>query len=381
VKSNPYRIGTKRFEIAAKLIAGISARETYLAFRPYVLDQTEPFIFRANVGGSRRAKAIHDQIRELRFEVNRVAAKLEIDDFLTDDLEESFEEIHETQAEEKEMPSDGKRGSAEWIKAEKAFFLREIRRIRAWCEERAKLADPVDHISMRPVTMAKRGIPVGIPARALLHAMAMHWSDETRREAGIQAFDFEALSQEELKARKLDGKGFHKLMGYVLLLAEARIPIQLVGPAGGGKSHLAIQLAEILFGDSSRASYVPMTAGATPSWLIGSWTIDGFRTRPFLEMFSGGGVFIFEEMDAGDPNLLLVANNALASDTFHNPINGEAYSKHEDFIPVSTANTYGMGANRQYSARERLDLATIDRWRMGRVFVPIDSDLEAAILN
>jgi hypothetical protein len=123
-----------------------------------------------------------------------------------------------------------------------------------------------------------------------------------------------------------------------------------------------------------------MTAGATPSWLLGSHTIKGFNSRPFIEIYSKGGVFNFEELDASDPNMLLVANNALASNRLFNPMNGETYDKSPNFIAWSNANTFGLGANRAHTARERLDAATIDRWRMGRIFVPIDEKLEESIL-
>jgi cobaltochelatase CobS len=53
----------------------------------------------------------------------------------------------------------------------------------------------------------------------------------------------------------------------------------------------------------------------------------------------------------------------------------------ENFVPVSTANTFGLGANREYTARERLDAATIDRWRMGRIFIPLDNSVEESILG
>jgi cobaltochelatase CobS len=78
--------------------------------------------------------------------------------------------------------------------------------------------------------------------------------------------------------------------------------------------------------------------------------------------------------------LLIVLNNALASERFYNSNSGEMISKNEDFIGVSTANTFGLGANKDYVARERLDAATIDRWRMGRIWVDLDENVEESIL-
>ena len=53
--------------------------------------------------------------------------------------------------------------------------------------------------------------------------------------------------------------------------------------------------------------------------------------------------------------------------------------RHEDFILIATANTFGNGANAQYVGRNQLDSATLDR------FVTIewgyDEELEMAIAS
>jgi MoxR-like ATPase len=80
--------------------------------------------------------------------------------------------------------------------------------------------------------------------------------------------------------------------------------------------------------------------------------------------------------------MLLVLNNALAGDELYNSSNGTTIKRHPDFIPVATANTWGTGgSNREYNAREKLDFATLDRWRMGRVFVDLDESVEDYILG
>jgi hypothetical protein len=63
-----------------------------------------------------------------------------------------------------------------------------------------------------------------------------------------------------------------------------------------------------------------------------------------------------------------------------NSTNGKRYRKSENFIPVATANTIGGGATKAYSGRRRLDAATIDRWKPGRIFVDHDSAVEKKIL-
>ena len=42
---------------------------------------------------------------------------------------------------------------------------------------------------------------------------------------------------------------------------------------------------------------------------------------------------------------------------------------------MAAGNTFGTGASREYTGREKLDFATIDRFRMGRVWFDLDEDL------
>ena len=51
------------------------------------------------------------------------------------------------------------------------------------------------------------------------------------------------------------------------------------------------------------------------------------------------------------------------------------------FIPLAAANTFGLGADADYTGRERLDMATLERWRMGRVEINYDHDLQESIFK
>lgn len=385
--SNDWRKGTKRRMIAEYAERGITKREAFSELRQLVIDQIKPMVFSANVGKRRTPKPISEQLIELKNEIGRVYAILgraSSSDFESEEItpeetpeevlteeEEEEEEAEEEADEEKQPVAKGKSR----VKEELTYFLNRVREIRKFCERRAELAEPLDAISMRPAQAASRLIPAGIPADALLNAMTMHWPEDARRDAGISTFDFVKLSGEIKKERGIVGN-YHNLFGYALVLAENRQPIMLVGPAGSGKSHIATQLAaylELPYGET------PMSPGATRGDLLGRHTIGGFIPSEFTVLYGGGGVFNFEEIDASDPSMLIVLNNALASSHLYNSANGEKYDRHEDFIAVSTANTFGLGANRDFTARERLDAATIDRWRMGRIFVPIDETIETEI--
>jgi hypothetical protein len=382
--------------IAELADTGKNKREAYTLLRPMVEQQTEPMVFSANVGGRRTPKPVSLQLVELKNEIGRVYALLgraksakwdsdEIDptpDVSSDDSDDGDEEEIE-EDEEPDEDSDTPRAiGKDRVKSELRFFLSEARRIRKLCEDRAAGgAATLDWISMRPAQAAAKLIPAGIPAAALLHAMTLHWKPEIRRnDAGVPDFDFAALSREMMESRGIDPNGRHEMFGYVVTLAEERQPIMLVGPAGTGKSRLILQVSEYLeipYGET------PMTPGATRGDLLGRMTAnpnEPFVLSKFAEIYNGGGVFNFEEIDAADPGMLLVLNNALAGSALFNSANGQSYSRHPNFVAAATANTFGIGANKDYTGRERLDAATIDRWRMGRVFLPLDETIEEGIL-
>jgi hypothetical protein len=422
-----WRSGSNRRAIAECAESGMTQMQTYSELKPRVTAQT--LVFTRNpdrsMGESRRIpKPISEQYIELQNEIGRVWKLMGLsktDRFQTHESDED-EIPNETQEDdakqddsEDEIPSDESdngddapraKGKAK-LQTELAYFLRRVREIRRFCWERARQSAPVDNISMRPAQAGAKLIPAGVPADVLLLTMTMHWSPETRSDAGIDSWDFNgegltnphpgmlAVSHSEMRSRGIDphstdnpkiGKP-HPLFGYALLIAESRIPMMLIGPAGTGKSHLTEQLANYMTTDAhpERLPYgeSPMSAGASRSDLLGRHTINAekpFITAEAIERFSKGGVFSFEEIDRGDPSVLIVLNNALARGILFNPVNGENYVRHADFVPVATANTMGLGANREYGTAERLDGATLDRFRMGRIFLPLDEDLEADIL-
>lgn len=390
-----FRRGTKQFMIAELAERGLTKREAFTELRPLVESQIRPMVFTANVAGHREAKPMSEQLIELKNAIGRIYSMLgraktsdfdsEEIDLDTDETVTVEEEISEEEEEEEEKARPRAKGKVA-LQDSLQEFLRRVREIRSFCEERARLSEAIDSISMRPAQAARKLIPAGIPVDALLDAMTMHWPKDVRRDAGIRDFNFVSLSQKIMHERGITeierSNGTketpHKLFGYALVLAENRQPIILVGPAGTGKSHLAAQLADYLglaYGET------PMSPGATRGDLLGRHTIGGFISSEFVELYGGGGVFNFEEIDASDASMLIVLNNALASNRLYNSASGEMVDKSENFVPMSTANTFGLGANREFTARERLDAATIDRWRMGRIFVTLDESVEESILG
>lgn len=383
--TNPYRANSKRWMIAELAISGKTKQETYDALSPFVLDQVKPLIFKSNVRGMpRQPKPMHEQLHELRYEIGRVWVDLGFSSSSRFESEEIPQEQRNSQQEEKQEESkdDSEKPQARGkrkLREEWEYFKKRVSEIRAKCVQRAENSAPIDEISMRWEEAGARCIPVGIPADALLFAGSLHWSPETRADFGIRDFDFVALSQKVMRERgitEIQRNGMtekpHELFGYVLLLAEARQPIFLFGMMGTGKSFLLKQLASYLGLDYAET---PMSQGATRGDLLGRHTIAGFIPSAFLPIYSGSGLFNFEEIDAVDPALLIVLNNALAGDALYNSADGETYLKSPDFVAGATANTLGLGANRTYNSRERLDAASLDRWRMGRLEISLDESI------
>jgi AAA domain (dynein-related subfamily) len=389
-----WRRGSKQQMIKDCADAGKNRREAFLELRELTESGIEPMVFKANVNGTRIAKPLSRQLLELKYQINRVYRILEIggqeldtkneDEEILDNEEIGDDEIEveeeDSPEEEIEEEEETKIVATGKVKIENACaaFLAEVRRIRNFCQSRAQSGETIDHISMRPALAASKLIPAGVPVEGLLAAMCLHWPDGAKRDADIPNFDFVKFSKGIMRHRGIEEGIYHDLFGYALILAEQRIPIMLVGQFGTGKSFLARQLSDYLgvpYGET------PMTPGATRGDLLGRHTVSGFIPAEFVRLYEGGGIFNFEEIDASDPSMLIVLNNALAQDHLYNSVDGKEYAKSENFIAVSTANTFGLGATREYVARERLDAATIDRWRMGRIVVPIDEKVEETILG
>jgi cobaltochelatase CobS len=173
----------------------------------------------------------------------------------------------------------------------------------------------------------------------------------------------------------------HPVFAEVVELASDRDNIFLPGPAGCGKSHLAEQVAEAL---GLRFGFISCSAGMSESQLLGRMVPAGeqgqfeFQTTMFLECYEKGGVFLLDEVDAADSNVLLVINAALANGHLSVPSrHGKPVAKrHPDFVCIAAANTYGRGADRQYVGRNQLDESTLDRFRVGTVPMDYDEGLE-----
>jgi hypothetical protein len=138
----------------------------------------------------------------------------------------------------------------------------------------------------------------------------------------------------------------------------------LVGEAGTGKSTLCEQAATVL---GLRFAYVNCSGGMSESRLIGRMTPnlttgeEKYTATPFVEFYQHGGVFLLDEGDAADANVLLTLNGMMEATHWTAP-NGETLQRHPDFCLLMACNTYGTGADRKYTGRNQLDAAFLNRW-------------------
>lgn len=141
-------------------------------------------------------------------------------------------------------------------------------------------------------------------------------------------------------------------------LVKGRIKVMLVGPTGSGKTIACRKIAKEL-----GLEFLPQSfCNQTPeSRFAGYMDANGrYIESGFYRVFKHGGLYLFDEMDAANPNCLTAFNAAVENRVYTFP-NGEFVEAHPDFACVGAANTFGTGASLDYQ-RNRLDGATLKRF-------------------
>lgn len=161
----------------------------------------------------------------------------------------------------------------------------------------------------------------------------------------------------ETKETKLKGVN-HNQLPNLLKIVGAGQAVLLVGPAGTGKSHAAETVANSL---DIPFHAISVGSQTSKSDLLGYMTaVGGYVGTQFRAAYEHGGLFLLDEADAGNSNVLILLNAALSNGQMAFP--DKMVKVHPAFRIVATANTYGNGASRQYVGRNQLDAATLDRF-------------------
>jgi hypothetical protein len=151
------------------------------------------------------------------------------------------------------------------------------------------------------------------------------------------------------------------------LTTKARVNLMLVGPAGAGKTILAQQLAQLIrvpFGSVSCS--MGMSESQLTGWLLPVGDAGRFEyvSSPLVTCLQQPSVFLLDELDAADGNVLMSCNSLLANGFISIPhrLGNPLVQRDADSIIVAGCNTVGNGADDMYSARGALDGSTLDRF-------------------
>lgn len=156
---------------------------------------------------------------------------------------------------------------------------------------------------------------------------------------------------------KLDA--VHKCMPDLLeCLAMENNPVWVAGPAGAGKTTAFAHAAKVL---------------RTPFYFNGAidneYKLSGFVdahgkivSTAFRRCYTGGGLYLFDEVDASLPSATLAFNAALSNGWCDFPGISKSVEQHKDFRCGASANTWGFGGSANYVGRYKQDDAFLDRF-------------------
>lgn len=160
----------------------------------------------------------------------------------------------------------------------------------------------------------------------------------------------------------------------------------IVGPTQSGKTTLAADVAKAL---DRRFASISCSAGMSESQVLGrgipnlTTGKNEYVSTEYVDIYENGGVFLFDEGDAADSNMLIVLNSGTANGhmTLPNRVEKPRAERHENCVIIVAANTYGTGADRQYVGRNQLDAAFMERFVGAMIEVDYDRDLESSIIG
>lgn len=312
-------------------------------------------------------------------------------------------------------------------------LLRRIKNIALFSQDRNLSGDgtTMDAIGMRTFVDGAKAYTLGIPVDWIVSDIMQHWQPEAIRTIWHHAGIYIPQHSEEYNPWNYDPQTFkpkidvpglqfvneshHANLPLLLTKMHGRLPTLCWGGSGTGKTtayrHAADCLRQALGHriedyDKFPFGFLSMTRGTPPSSFNGRPMINNTaimiqfmmaQAEQDLEemhriakeakekgdvvisiweqLYAGGGVMLLDEIDAGDENLILLVNAAISNGHFANTATGKIVERHPDFIIGFAGNTNGMGANVLHGARNRLDHATLDRVRIGRIKFDLDMKL------
>ena len=176
----------------------------------------------------------------------------------------------------------------------------------------------------------------------------------------------------KINTEEIQVKGVaHQEFPFILTNLLNGIAVFMVGPAGSGKTSIGKQAAEVLKRDfyfTGAISQLYQFEGYTDAK-------GEYQETQFYKAFKNGGVFLLDEMDASNPDVLVKLNTALANRYYDFPAPIGKVEAHPDFCVLAAGNTYGLGADYEYVGRNQLDAASLDRFILDEI--DYDPDIES----
>ncbi|MDE5553060.1 MAG: AAA family ATPase [Malacoplasma sp.] len=189
-------------------------------------------------------------------------------------------------------------------------------------------------------------------------------------ETGISSKELQ-MTLESMNLRNIElknAKRQHFLFEKVLKLIAKDFNVYLYSMPGAGKTYMAQEIAKAL-----KLDFYFSGAVLEPYKLVGYKSAKGdYIETDFYKCFKNGGLFLFDEMDASNPEALIIINAALANGFLDFPV-GRVMA-HEKFRLIGAGNTNGIDIGSGYTARQQLDIATLDRFIF--LEMPYDEKLE-----
>jgi hypothetical protein len=150
----------------------------------------------------------------------------------------------------------------------------------------------------------------------------------------------------------------HKRLPELLEILASGCHVWMAGPAGSGKTMGARIASEML-----KRKFYFNGAIDTEYKLSGFVDAHGrINYTPFRRCWEGGGLYLFDEVDASLPSATLAFNAALSGDYCDFPGAKQPVKKHKDFLCIAAANTWGFGGTANYVGRNKQDGAFLDRF-------------------
>lgn len=190
-------------------------------------------------------------------------------------------------------------------------------------------------------------------------ALARALAEVDKKIAAIPAAQPRTLEIKVGKAvNKVEGLT-HRQFLQIATWVAADVPVWAWGSAGGGKTTLGEQVAQAL---GIPFTCISIDETITVGKLVG---FKNLSTGEYVEgllyrVYKEGGLVLLDEIDTNATTMASL--NAMLANDHYTFGNGERVQRHKDFRVLAGANTKGTGAVAGYTARVRLDAATLDRF-------------------